>query len=317
MLALKGFLCGVISSATFGLIPLFALPLMEKGMIFPAVLFYRFAIASLMLAGVLLWTRQTLRVTRRELLSLAGLSLFYDGSAIFLFWSYRYLSSGVATTINFLYPVFVMLMMVFWFKEKTSLWTFVALVLAFCGVAILSLHGEGIGGAPSLLGVGIDLTSALSYAFYIVCVNHCCVKNMGLLKLNFYIFLFAALGMLGLTLATGQFQRVPNWQSDVNLTLLALVCTVMSNMTLVYAVQRLGSTLTSVLGAMESVTAVTVGVWVFGEKFTSSVAMGVAVIILAVLVVILAPYLTPFFRRFKYYYLTEVLAKHRGLKAPR
>ena len=129
--------------------------------------------------------------------------------------------------------------------------------------------------------------------------------------------LFAALGMLVLALAAGQFQRVPDIHSDINLTLLALVCTVLSNMTLVYAVQRLGSTLTSVLGAMESVTAVTVGVWVFGEKFTSSVAMGVAVIILAVLVVILAPYLTPFFRRFKYYYLTEVLGKHRGLKAPR
>ncbi len=315
-MSFKGFLAALATSSTFGLIPLFTLPLMAAGMHFPSILFYRFTIAALMLGGILLLKRQSLRVTRRQLWTLAGLSLFYDGSAVFLLWSYHYLASGVATTINFLYPVFVMLIMIWVFKEKKSLWTFVALGLAFGGVAVLSLGG-GTGGHPSPLGILIDLCSALSYALYIVWVNRSCVKDLGLLKLNFYIFLFAALGMLVLALAAGQFQRVPDIHSDINLTLLALVCTVLSNMTLVYAVQRLGSTLTSVLGAMESVTAVTVGVWVFGEKFTSSVAMGVAVIILAVLVVILAPYLTPFFRRFKYYYLTEVLAKHRGLKAPR
>lgn len=191
-----------------------------------------------------------------------------------------------------------------------------ALLLAFSGVAILSLGG-GSGGHPSLLGVGIDLLSALSYGLYIVCLNHSCVKDMGLLKLNFYIFAWASAGMLILACALGQFQRVPNLQSDVNLTLLALVCTVGSNITLVYAVKHLGSTLTSVLGAMESVTAVAVGVWVFGEVFTPTLALGITMIITSVLVVVLSPWLTPFFRRFKYYYLTEVQGKHKGLKAPR
>ena len=312
----KGFLAALATSSTFGLIPLFTLPLMAAGMVFPSILFYRFGIAALMLAGVLLLMRQSLRVTRQELLTLAGLSLFYDGSAVFLFWSYKYLSSGVATTINFLYPVFVMLIMIGWFKEKKSFWTAAALALAFCGVAILSLGG-GSGGAPSLRGVGIDLCSAISYALYIVFLNHSCVKDMGLLKLNFYVFMFASLGMLILALAAGQFQRVPDMQSDINLTFLALICTVGSNMTLVYAVKHLGSTLTSVLGAMESVTAVSVGVWVFGEPFTAPLALGILLIITSVLVVVLSPWLTPFFRRFKYYYITEVQGRHKGLKAPR
>lgn len=310
-------MAALATSSTFGLIPLFTLPLMAAGMHFPSILFYRFTIAALMLGGILLLKRQSLRVTRRQLWTLAGLSLFYDGSAVFLLWSYHYLASGVATTINFLYPVFVMLIMIWVFKEKKSLWTFTALGLAFCGVAILSLHGESATGAPNLLGVGIDLTSALSYACYIVCVNHSCVKDMGLLKLNFYIFLFAAAGLLLIAAGTGQFQRVPDWRSDVNLTLLALVCTVASNMTLVYAIKHLGSTRTSVLGAMESLTAVGVGVWVFGEPFTRTVALGIGLIILAVLTVVLSPWLTPFFRRFKYFYITEVLGRHKTLKAPR
>lgn len=312
----KGFLAALATSSTFGLIPLFTLPLMAAGMAFPSILFYRFFIAALMLGGILLLTRQSLYVTGKQLLTLAGLSLLYDGSAIFLFWSYKYLSSGVATTINFLYPVFVTVIMIWGFKEKKSFWTFLSLSLAFCGVAVLSLGG-GAGGAPSPLGVGIDLLSALSYGVYIVGVNRSGVKDMGLLKLNFYIFLFAAAGLLLLTLLTGQFQRVPDARSDFNLTMLALVCTVASNMTLVYAVKRIGSTLTSVLGAMESVTAVCVGVWVFGEVFTSALAWGVGMIILSVTAAALSPYLTPFFRRFKYYYLTEVQGRHRGLKAPR
>lgn len=316
MLRFKGFLAALATSSTFGLIPLFTLPLMAAGMHFPSILFYRFFIAALMLGGALLLMRQSLRVSRRQLFTLAGLSLLYDGSAVFLLWSYEYLASGVATTINFLYPVFVTVVMMWWFKEKKSGWTFTALGLAFCGVAVLSLGG-GAGGGPSPLGVGIDLLSAASYAFYIVGVNRTCAKDMGLLKLNFYIFLFAAAGLLAFALAAGRFERVPDARSDFNLTMLALVCTVASNMTLVYAVKRIGSVLTSVLGAMESLTAVCVGVWVFGEVFTARLAWGVALVIAAVSVVLLSPYLTPFFRRFKYYYLTEVQGRHRGLKAPR
>lgn len=312
----KGFLSALVTSSTFGLIPLFTLPLMAAGMHFPSILFYRFGIAALMLGGILLFKGQDLRVTRPQLKTLAGLSLFYDGSAVFLLWSYHYLASGVATTINFLYPVFVMVIMIYVFKEPKSLWTFVALGLAFGGVAVLSLGGS-MGGLPSPLGIGIDLLSALSYALYIVCVNRSCVKELGLLKLNFYIFLFASVGLLLLALGTGQFQRVPDIESDVNLTMLALVCTVASNMTLVYAVKHLGSTLTSVLGAMESVTAVCVGVWVFGEPFTRVVALGIGLIVAAVLTVVLAPWLTPFFRRFKYFYITEALGRHKTLKAPR
>ena len=45
----KGFLAALATSSTFGLIPLFTLPLMAQGMRFPAILFYRFAIASLIL----------------------------------------------------------------------------------------------------------------------------------------------------------------------------------------------------------------------------------------------------------------------------
>ena len=48
-----GFFLGLFSSATFGLIPLFTLPLIHDGLSPASVLFYRFVIASLTLGAVL------------------------------------------------------------------------------------------------------------------------------------------------------------------------------------------------------------------------------------------------------------------------
>ena len=69
--------------------------------------------------------------------------------------------------------------------------------------------------------------------------------------------------------------------------LAALIPTVVSNLALVRAVKSIGSTLTSVLGAMEPVTAVCVGIFLFGEAFTTSIGVGIALIIVAVMVIIL------------------------------
>lgn len=307
-----GFFCGVLTSATFGLIPLFTLPLMDKGMTFPSILFYRFFISAILLGVFLFVLRRSFKITKRELLTLLALSLFYDGSAVFLFWGYDYLASGVATTINFLYPVFVALIMTWFFKEKTSVWTFAAIGMALAGVALLSLSG-GDGGQVSLTGVFITLLSGVWYALYIVGVNKSCVREMGALKLTFYVFLFSSLEIFLYTQVCGIFQLVPDRASDFNLTMLALIPTVISNISLVYAIKAIGSTATSVLGAMEPVTAVTVGVWVFHEPFTVTLLWGLVLIIGAVTLVILAPWADRGYRRGKFLYLTRVRGKHRHL----
>lgn len=54
---LKGFAYGIATSVTFGLIPLFTLPLMEKGMRFDSILFYRFLFMTIALSGMLLAKR--------------------------------------------------------------------------------------------------------------------------------------------------------------------------------------------------------------------------------------------------------------------
>lgn len=307
----KGIFCGILTSATFGMIPLFTLPIIAEGMTFPSILFYRFFLAAVLLGGILFLARKSFTVTPKELLTLAWLSVLYTGSALFLFWGYNYLPSGAATTIIFLYPVFVAVIMALFFGEKPSFFTYTAIVMALAGVALLS--GVGSSEGVQVKGVLIEMMSALSYGLYIVGVNQSCVKHMGALKLTFYIFLFDTVTFLLFAVWQGGLQPVPGGSSQVNLLLLALVPTVLSNLSLVYAIKNIGSTFSSVLGAFEPLTAMLIGVLVFHEPFTHGLAWGLVLVIGAVSLIILAPVLTKGWRRGKLFYITRLRGVHRNL----
>ena len=288
---LKGFAYGIATSVTFGLIPLFTLPLMEKGMRFDSILFYRFLFAAIALSGMLLAKKESFRTEMRNLPILILLGAFYTGSAMFLFCETFFIFGGgeIPTTLHFTYPIFVTLFMLFVFKEKTSWITLLAIGLAICGVARLSIDGGEM--RLNGLGVIIVLLSAVAYALYIVTVNKSRVHDMPGRKLTFYVFIVStSLFFIKAQAGTG-IQPIPDLPSFINLVLLAFLPTVVSNITLVQAVHHIGSTLTSVLGATEPVTAVCVGVLVFGEPFTPHLALGILLIIVAVTLIILSKYI--------------------------
>ena len=279
----NGLLYGLLSSASFGLIPLFTIPAMQAGMQFESILFYRFLFACLALGGILLVNGQSFRIKRQDIPSLFLLALLYLMSAVFLFWGYKFMASGVATTIHFMYPVLTTLIMMLFFKEKKSGWRIAAIASA---VYFLS-GGDTKTGSFSFLGLFIVLLSALGYALYLVTMSQLKIGQMKGLLLTFYVFLFGGILLFIGTETISQLQPISEWHTAGNLILLALIPTVVSNLALVRAVKSIGSTLTSVLGAMEPVTAVCVGIFLFGEAFTTSIGVGIALIIAAVIVIIL------------------------------
>lgn len=286
-MSIKGFLYGLLSSATFGLIPLFTVPTMQDGMEFHSILIYRFAFACVALFAILIMEKKSLRISFSEGIRLFLLALFYDCSALFLFWGYTLMGSGVATTIHFMYPVMTAILMMLFFKEKGSLHTFIAIGLAIAGVVLLS-QSKGDVGSMSFYGLFIVLLSALAYALYLVTVNQLKVRKMGTLKFTFYIFLFGLFQLwLYVQFSQGGVQGIPSWHTATNLVLLALIPTVLSNLALINAVKRIGSTMTSVMGALEPLTAVSVGILFLGEGFTIYIGGGIALIITAVLILIL------------------------------
>lgn len=281
----KGFMYGVATSVTFGLIPLFTLPLMQKGMASDSILFYRFITATAALALMMIVKKESFRVSWRDLAVIVLLAVFYTASSMFLLYGYEAMGAGVATTLHFTYPVFVTLLMFALFREKASWVTWTAVVLAIAGVAKLSLNGTELKLDP--VGVGVVLLSAVGYASYIIAVNKSRVRDMHSRKLAFYVFVFTTLMFAVKNGLGGGVQPLPDAVSAVNVVLLAVAPTVISNITLLLAVRNIGGTLTSILGALEPVTAVCIGAMVFGEEFTLSEAVGITLILAAVVLVIL------------------------------
>ena len=276
---------GVATSVTFGLIPLFTLPLMQKGMASDSILFYRFITATAALALIMVVKKESFKVSWRDLEVIMLLAVFYTASSMFLLYGYESMGAGVATTLHFTYPVFVTLLMFALFREKASWVTWTAVVLAIAGVAKLSLNGTELRLDPA--GVGVVLLSAVGYASYIIAVNKSRVRDMHSRKLAFYVFVFTTLMFAVKNCLGDGVQPLPDAVSTVNVVLLAVAPTVISNITLLLAVRNIGGTLTSILGALEPVTAVCIGAIVFGEDFTLSEAVGITLILAAVVLVIL------------------------------
>lgn len=282
---LNGFLYGLLSSASFGLIPMFTIPVMREGMQFPSVLVYRFTIATVALGILLLIRKESFHITRHDLPRLLLLAVFYLSSSLFLIWGYEFMPSGIATTLHFMYPVLTTLIMMTVFHEKKSIWRIIAIALAVAGVYLLSVSGES-GQSMSLIGLIIVLLSALGYALYLVAVNQLNVRHLKGLKLTFYVFLFTSVFLVAGVGIQGGIQPISSGEMAINLILLAIIPTIVSNLALVQAIKHIGSTLTSVLGAMEPLTAVCVGILMFGEPLTLSIATGIILILSAVTIII-------------------------------
>ena len=286
----KGIICAIISSGTFGLIPLFSIPLLLSGLSSQTILFWRFVLAALMMGIVALATKRSFRISLHEVWTLLLLAVMYSATALCLLQSYNYIPSGVATTISFLYPLAVAIVMTLFFREKSSVWLFVAILISLAGVALLSWNGEGIAGnRETLVGMGYAGLTVMTYMVYIVGVMKSSVSRLDPMILAFYVLLFSSLFFLLYTTTGNGFQTPSTWNQWQNMLLLALIPTVLSSLTLVLAIQQIGSTMTSILGSMEPLTAVLVGVFRFGESFSLDMAIGLILIISAVMIVILNP----------------------------
>lgn len=282
----KGFIYASISAATYGLIPLFALPVMAKGVHFDSILCYRFLVASVALAGLMMVRKESFRISRCELFTLVGLGCLFASSAMFLFWSYQFMAAGIASTILFLYPVFVAILMATLFRERISLLTQVAIGIAMCGVVLL--YGGDGDAKISLIGILIVLMSALTYAFYLIGIHKSNVQMMDGKKITFYAMLVAMSLFFMKAQFTGGLQALPDNAAILNIVLLGMIPTVVSCVTMVLSVHYIGSTNTAVFGVMEPLTAVAVGICVFSEPFTLNLALGIVLVIIAVILIILS-----------------------------
>ncbi|MBR5282401.1 MAG: DMT family transporter [Alistipes sp.] len=291
---LKGYICGAISGATYGMIPLFSVPVLNEGVGFDSLLFYRYLMAAAVMALIQLARRRSLAISLKDVPLVLLLGVLFAFSSVFMFMAFDYMPTGLVSTMYFVYPVITALIMTLLYGERMSWGRAISLVLALVGIGMLYVSdGQE---QMSIMGVILTFAAALVYALYIVITNRSRIRKMPSAKLAFWslvvgavIFFFRA--DFGMSL-----QSVPSWESWGLILLLAIVPTVVSCTALVMSIRYVGSTVTSILGASEPVTAVLCGTLVFGEPMSWRIFFGIVIIIVAVIVLVAGDELMAKFR---------------------
>ena len=280
--AIIGYPAGIITGITYGLNPLFAKPLMNAGASTEAILLFRYGIAVILLGAYLLLKKENFRITLKQAGVLLSLGLLYTASSTFLFEAYKYIASGLATTLVFLFPAMVAIIMVF-LKVVPSWPVWLSIAATFAGVMIMT----GGAGTEKVnpLGVWFSIASAFVYALFIVIINKSkVISSIPNSLLTFYALLTGTFFFIGRCLFSGAdlTAGLDGGMAWCNLIGLAVLPTIVSTASLAVATRNIGATKASVLGVFEPITAILVGTMVFGEALTPNIIAGILISIVAV-----------------------------------
>ena len=280
--AIIGYPAGIITGITYGLNPLFAKPLMNAGASTEAILLFRYGIAVILLGAYLLLKKENFRITLKQAGVLLSLGLLYTASSTFLFEAYKYIASGLATTLVFLFPAMVAIIMVF-LKVVPSWPVWLSIAATFAGVMIMT----GGAGTETVnpVGVWFSIASAFVYALFIVIINRSkVISSIPNSLLTFYALLTGTFFFIGRCLFSGAdlMAGIDGGMAWCNLIGLAVLPPIVSTASLAVATRNIGATKASVLGVFEPITAILVGTMVFGEALTPNIIAGILISIVAV-----------------------------------
>ena len=281
-----GILCAILSAVCYGTNPFGALPLYEEGVNTATVLAHRFGLAVILLAIVMLIKRENFKITRHEFKVLFSLGILFAASSITYYQSFHFMDAGIASTILFVYPVMVAVIMAVFFKEKVTAMTVIAIVMSLVGIGLL--YKGGAGASLSVIGIVLCILSSLAYAVYIIVVNQSSIK-MSSFKVTFYAMLVCEITLILYSFTSPELylHALPSARAWSFAVWLSIVPTILSLVFMTVAVHHVGATPTAILGALEPLTAVAIGVVVFGEMLTPRLIVGILFILFAVMLVVL------------------------------
>lgn len=286
---LRGVVNGIISGVSFGMIPLFSIPVIAAGMDNVSILVYRFLFGSAAMLAILLLRKTNMRVSLSELLRIVSLAIFYITTALATLECYKYLSSGIATALVYTDPIWCALIGLAFLGDKFSIKLTSSILLASLGVMMMTGVFSG-DGTFSMIGLLLGLASGLAYGIYLILVPRLKVKHIASLKLTFYVFFTGMWLLIAYSLMTnGGVEEVPDSSCWLDLALLGLIPTAISNICVTVSLKLIDSTIVAILGAFEPLTAMVVGVVILGEPLGFIGVVGGMLILVAVAILTINP----------------------------
>lgn len=282
---IRGIIYALISSITFGLLPLFSIPVKAQGMSTEALMFYRFLISLIVYGLYLIIRKANFKLSKqniRDIVLIGGAG--YGLTGLTLVASYDYIPSGIGTTIGFQFPVIISIFMWVFYKEKLQKSIYFSLALSLIGVFLLSYTPNQ--GMLSLYGIFLLTITNIMYSMYIIGINKSSMRDVDSSVLTFYVITVSMILCLGLSLIRGTLTPIPSLIAGGNILLMSIFSTIIANLTLILAIKAIGSTITALLSPLEPVTAIIIGIIVFNETINLQIVIGVIIIILAVILIV-------------------------------
>lgn len=261
----RGIFLTVLSAVLYGLNPLFSKTINVGGCNSLTQTFARLA-AGIVIFFILLVcsgsgsVREKLRLSRQELKDILICCIGYGLIGPLLFASYNYLASALPPRCTSSIPCWWSSPGIAFRYERANRRKLVCCALCFAG--ILCFYTPG--GDVSAYGVFLALASGVAWAYYIVHLNSSGLVTMAPFKLGYWLCVFSAALVGGITLAMGEFV----WPSTAfTRGALALYCCVSTAASLLFQLGNrfIGAQSASMLSTFEPLTSVVIGILVYHE----------------------------------------------------
>lgn len=276
---IKGVLFTILSAIIFGFTPALANITYEFGNNSLSMTFFRNLFAIPILIFILRYKKIPLKIEKSELkhifiLSLIGVAL----TTALLYSSYSYIGVGVATTLHFMYPIFVALACRFIYKEKLGKRKIISLIMALLGVMLFMDMKSG----NNIIGALMALISGLTYAFYIVYLEKKELVKINPYKLSFYVVSFVAFEMIIGDIFGNYIELNLSLKVYILMVAISLLASVIGIILFQIGVSIIGSTSASIFSLFEPITSVISGLLLFNETINMKKILGCLIIFVAV-----------------------------------
>lgn len=285
--SLTGYAAGIAAGVSYGMNPLFAKPLLAQGVEVSVMLFWRYMLAACFMAILMVAKRENFSLQKGQIPTMILLGVLFCMSSLLLFESYRFIPSGLATTLIYLYPTFTAIILLFC-GVAPDLRTWLCIVATLAGVVLLCIPS----GEIQLNAVGMLLAtgSAICYALYLTIINRSRrISSVSAHSVTFYSLCTGSAIFLAMRILSGEGSIMSGLDSAsiwAELTGLAFFPTMVSLLTLAISTRMIGPTTTGVLGVFEPITAILIGTAAFGEPMTATILAGIVICVAAVAVMV-------------------------------
>lgn len=276
-----GTLYAIFSGFLYGLLGYFGISIIKSDVSVYNMLFWRFLIAAVFIALLLVPHIKTLKEKPKELFKVFCFGfIFYGIGSLLYFLASLYIGTGLAMVIFFCHPAFVLLINTVFFKTKLTKAYIFCIILIIIGLCFMvDLHELKL----DVLGIGLAVISSLFYAIYIVASKK---YKIAPLNATFVVCLSSALSSGALALIDDSFMVPSSLYVWANIFGIAIICTAVPILFLLLALNYIQAEKVAILSVLEPICVMIFGILLLDESITYIQIVGSIIVLIAALMTI-------------------------------